>query len=90
MAGNGLDGGAGGGGGVLDTRAITKPREFTGNDQDWVPWQFTFRSYVGLLSSHIEEAMDIAEVHNEPFDMNAFSPEAAAMSRQLYHLLVTL
>eukprot|EP00971_Amphidinium_carterae_P298838 5937013-Amphidinium_carterae.2 len=35
---------------LLDTRALTKPPRFSGNDEDWNEWSFQFLGYVGLVS----------------------------------------
>ena len=39
---------------LIDTRALAKPTDFSGQDGDWTAWKFGFISYVGLISSNLE------------------------------------
>ena len=75
---------------LIDTRAISKPRDFNGEDNDWVAWSFAFRSYCGLLSGQLEEFMTIAETQSDPIEKDGFGTEATKLAKDLYHLLVIL
>ena len=75
---------------LIDTRAISKPRDFSGEDNDWAAWSFAFRSYCGRLSGQLEEFMTIAETQGDPIEKEGFGTEATKLAKDLYHLLVIL
>ena len=80
--------GAAAGGMLLDTRSISRPREFSGDPGDWPSWVFGFRSYIGLLSPEMEEGMQQAERRAVAPEPGRYSEELRSLSRQLFHLLV--
>jgi len=74
--------------GQWDIRSIPKAEQFSGNDQDWNEWAFSFRSYVYVLglAELVEQAGD-AEAAPESVDM---SEEVRPKGEMLYHVLVQL
>jgi len=74
--------------GVLDARSVPKCESFSGKDEDWIEWSFTFRSYVFVLglgaSLLLCENLGVAP---ETVDME---PQVARQSELLYHLLVQM
>eukprot|EP00975_Prorocentrum_lima_P040382 8476122-Prorocentrum_lima.AAC.1 len=76
--------------GLLDTRSIGRPRDFSGEEADWHAWVFAFRSYCALLAPGMEAAMERCERMTEELDPESYGDEGVALAGQLYHLLVTL
>ena len=72
----------------FDIRQIPKPEGFSGKDEDWLEWTFTFRSYGHCID--LGEGMDHASrMATEP-EMLDMTPQAESKSKMLYHLLVQL
>ena len=59
MAGPGFA--VGGGGGLIDTRAIGKLRMFNGKEEGWPPWAFVARGYLNLLDPGYHAMITAAE-----------------------------
>eukprot|EP00971_Amphidinium_carterae_P196973 3909541-Amphidinium_carterae.1 len=57
---------AGLGTGLIDTRALTKPRFFDGKETSWKDWSFQFESYCGLLSAALYRHMSEAKGQTQP------------------------
>eukprot|EP00971_Amphidinium_carterae_P171704 3404407-Amphidinium_carterae.1 len=60
---------AGLGTGLIDTKALTKPRVFDGKETNWKDRSFQFESYCGLFSAalhrHMSEAKDTTLASHE-------------------------
>jgi len=75
---------------VLDTRSLTKISHFSGEEKDWPGWDFTFRSYLGLLNPRIKELLGHAVQLEEPPDFDEMGEANQQLANQLFHLLVML
>ena len=75
---------------LLDTRSLTKPDPFSGEEKDFPGWDFTFRSYLNLLSPRMETLLNQAMVLPDPPDTMDMDEDTVQLSAQLFHLLVML
>ena len=74
---------------VLDPRGVFKCPSFSGNRGDFEGWVFRFESYCGMLgwTRYVETVRTLREEVDE--DEQVTGENQVAVSRQLYHLLVT-
>ena len=48
-------------GGLIDTKAYGKLKQFDGKEENWATWCFVARSYFTLLSQDFDHMLDLAE-----------------------------
>ena len=75
-------------GGLIDTKAYGKLKQFDGKEENWVTWCFVARSYFTLLSQDFDHMLDLAE--NSPIGalaMAKLSEQGRIHARTLYHIL---
>jgi hypothetical protein len=73
---------------VLDPRGAFKAPTFSGKRDEFESWAFQFESYVGLLGWS-DWLVQVRELITEVDELE-MSEQTVAVSRQLYHLLVTV
>ena len=73
---------------ILDPRGAFKAPHLSGKREDFETWAFQFESNAGLLgwTSFLESVKELASEIDETHMADA----AVAVSKQLYHLLVTI
>ena len=71
---------------LVDLKAIGKPPNFTGKDEDWMDWRFRFEVVAGMLE--LEDAMTLAVAMQTPIALEDLPMATRAKSRLLYGLLV--
>jgi len=76
--------------GVVDTRMLNKPEEFSGKDSDWPKFSLLLRAYVGAVSPRMYELMKIAEDVGRSIDRVDLDPGDDALDTQLYYILTML
>ena len=74
--------------GVLDARSVPKCDSFSGKDEDWIEWSFTFRSYVFVLG--LGPTLIMCEALGAAPEAGDMEPTVARQSELLYHLLVQM
>ena len=75
---------------LVDTRQLGKPDKFDGRDENWKEWKFVTKSYLCAVNQHSRPLLDRAE-SPEGFVYNAgLDPGEAAISSQIYYVLVLL
>ena len=75
-------------GGLIDTKAYGKLKQFDGKEENWATWCFVARSYFTLLSQDFDHMLDLAE--NSPIGalaMAKLSEQGRIHARTLYHIL---
>ena len=72
----------------LDQRGIGKCKNFSGRREDFEKWVFPFESYCALMGW--ETLMIAACDETTEIDNDLLNDDAKAISRSLYHLLVSL
>ena len=81
-------------GAVIDTRALGKCPNFSGEQSQWSEWKFHFTSWVTLLDWNgldIEEYLGTAAASPpETLDMSAFGPSALSVAKSLYAMFALL
>ena len=75
---------------LLDTRTLAKPQNFSGEEKDWPGWQFSFLSYVALLSPRMAELIAEAGRLAVPIGLSDMDEESSLLANQLFHILVML
>ena len=76
---------------LLDTRSITKPPAFSGDENGLRDWSFTFRAYTAMVDETLEIYMDRAETMSTPVPPSEnLGPAAQRASRTLYLLLAMM
>jgi hypothetical protein len=77
---------------LVDTRLLTKPKAFGGQEAEWAGWSFKMLAYIGALDGDMlgelveaAAAPAVADVQNV-----RMSPPGQARSRQLYYVLILL
>eukprot|EP00971_Amphidinium_carterae_P084902 1680032-Amphidinium_carterae.1 len=74
---------------LVDTRALGKPRVFSGNRAEWATWAFSFTSFLAGATPAVLEALKWAELQqhpipNTPRPGDSTHQEHWQHSRQLY------
>ena len=75
-------------GGLIDTKAYGKLKQFDGKEENWATWCFVARSYFTLLSQDFDHMLDLAE--NSPIGalaMAKLSEQGRIHAGTLYHIL---
>ena len=81
---------------MIDTRMLTKPRQFSGKPEDWPTFSTVTRAYCGALDQRLVVEMKIAEAKPEAIanaDFMGSAEEIREMtyrSMSLYYLLIML
>ena len=76
--------------GVVDTRLLNKPEEFSGRDGDWQKFSLLLRAYIGAVSPRMYELLKIAEDASMSIDRVDLDPGDDALDTQLYYILTML
>ena len=71
-----------------DIRTVPKADSFTGKDEDWNEWAFSFRSYVYMLGS--ADLLEQASASSNPLETVDMTDEVQRQGEMLYHVLVQL
>ncbi|OLQ03440.1 Retrovirus-related Pol polyprotein from transposon TNT 1-94 [Symbiodinium microadriaticum] len=75
-------------GGLIDTKAYGKLRNFDGKEENWATWSFVARSYFTLLSPDFDALLDAVEA--QPLGgmrLARLSVNGVLHSKTLYHIL---
>ena len=70
--------------GLVDTRILGKPNQFTSD------WSSTLRSYMGEVDTRYQQLMMDAETSTEPMFNATLRHDEVRLSTQLFHALVML
>lgn len=76
--------------GVVDTRMLNKPEEFSGRDGDWQKFSLLLRAYIGAVSPRMYELLKIAEDVGRSIGRVDLDPGDDALDTQLYYILTML
>ena len=74
--------------GGIDTRNLGKPEIFNGEAAKWRDWSLVLRSYISAVDHNAVALMNRAEVSPNPVLNLTLDAAAAAISAQLYYVLV--
>eukprot|EP00971_Amphidinium_carterae_P098236 1943417-Amphidinium_carterae.2 len=78
---------------LLDTKALTKPPRFSGNDEDWsesrCEWSFQFLGYVGLVSQLIHKMRIVARITYFLHSIDLLVVESLSTQSRSLHFLLT-
>ena len=69
--------------GIIDTRVIGKPSNFSGSEDHWAEWAFVFMCYVGCLPGDIDGAMKSVESRKEEVNFQEMGERHTQQSKQL-------
>ena len=73
--------------GLIDTKLLGKPKQYSGNRSEWASWKFVFRSYIGTISGQLLNRLEQVERLADPVGLNRLTPEEIAESRTLSYIL---
>ena len=77
--------------GVIDTRALGKPKTFTGQPAEWTTWQFTFKAFVCATHARMRDVFEIAtRLGSDPVINSDMTVELQSLSTQLCYKLVMM
>ena len=76
--------------GVVDTRLLSKPKDFGGQDSHWKDWSFIFEAYVGAISETFLSEVQADANPEETIYNELPTEESRKISMQLYFLLALL
>jgi hypothetical protein len=78
--------------GALDTRLLMKPPRFRGKDpEEWLDFQFKFKSYVGAHNHTWLDLMGQCEIMTKRLDMAASMDDLQrSVSRNIYFILAQM
>lgn len=71
---------------VVDTRLLAKPAMFTGTQETWAEWSFTFKAYIAAVSPRMRALLDEASAADAAVVMRNVGD--TNLSVQLYYILV--
>ena len=74
--------------GGIDTRNLGKPEIFNGEAAKWRDWSLVLRSYISAVDHNAVALMSRAEASPNPVLNLTLDAAAAAISAQLYYVLV--
>ena len=75
---------------LIDTRMLTKPKAFSGRDEDWASWAVVTRAYCGALDPRLLQEMTAVESAIGLQDNAGMNEEQQRRSCTLYYLLAML
>ena len=76
---------------IVDTRLLSKPKNFNGKQDEWVAWAFKLRAYLGALGGVLLKEIDAVGAAAQADVLNVrLTPEGQGRSRKLYYILVLL
>ena len=76
---------------AIDTRALGRPEQFSGEEQRWTEWRTVFRAFCSVLNGRLGELMDaIEDGRSRGLTRTGLVGEDGALAAQLYYLLVLL
>ena len=77
---------------LVDTRLLTKPRAFGGQEAEWPGWSFKMLAYIGALDGDMLSELEEAAAATAVTDVQnvRMSPDGQGRSRQLYYVLILL
>ena len=75
---------------IVDTRMLTKPKAFSGKDEDWAGWVVVTRAYCGALDRRLLEEMANAEMSADMQINTDMTEDEQQRSCTLYFLLAML
>ena len=89
----GMGGGLGGSffpGGLVDTRLLNKPGEYSGPSQ-WAAWSFQFRNWLGVVDAEMKDKLITAQgLSEEDVANDGLGDDMLQRSRGLYMILASL
>ena len=74
---------------AFDAKTLGRPRTFNGYESSWNAWAFSFRAYVALVSSELNEMMVQTEHDDRPTTLSA-DDAMLRLQHQLYYLLAVV
>ena len=75
---------------LIDTRMLTKPKTFSGRDEDWASWAVVTRAYCGALDPRFLAEMTEVEDTDEAVTNDKLGEAAKQRSATLYYVLAML
>ena len=75
---------------LIDTRMLTKPKPFSGKDEDWASWAVVTRAYCGALDPRLLQEMNAVETLGTLQDNAQMTEDQQRRSCTLYYLLAML
>ena len=66
---------------IVDTRLLSKPKNFNGKLDEWIPWAFKIRAYLGALDGTLLEELDGVAAHSMGDVANSGLTTASAARR---------
>jgi hypothetical protein len=75
---------------LIDTRSLGKPGAFSGREEDWAAWAFSFEAYSGLVHEELPVLMTAAEDLTDEPELVNMNPDQTHLSRALFAILVHL
>jgi len=77
-------------GALVDTRVLGKPDHFSGDATKFADWSFKLKAYMAAIDHRYQSCFAIAESSAAPVLIVNLDPAEAALSTQLYYVLVML
>ena len=73
------------------TRALGKPKTFTGQPAEWTTWQFTFKVFACATHARMRDVFELATRQgSDPVINSDMTVELQSLSTQLYYMLVMM
>jgi len=74
----------------VNSRLLSKPPRYGGDEEKWEDWAFCMRAYLATMADGADIWTETAERHATPVLNAALTPEARGFSTQLYYVLAML
>ena len=75
---------------IIDTRMLTKPKTFSGKDEDWAQWSTVTRAYCGALDANLLLEMTTVEEEEGIVDHARLNDNQKQRSCSLFYILAML
>jgi hypothetical protein len=74
--------------GVVDTRVIGKPEQYSGDPMKFADWSFKMRAYLGAVDQRYQTELQTTESSSVAMLNATMTQEQVGLSTQLYYILV--
>ena len=75
---------------LVDTKLLTKPSKFSGNQADWTSWSFLFKAYIGAVDTILRQMLESIATVESVILQNTLTLQEQKLSSQLYYILILL